>query len=282
MRLDPASQTVDVGSGPFTVSVMIDDVSNLGSYEFELQFDPQVVRFVGVEDGGFLGSTQRRLQCPAATLFIPAEGEPPNMVRYGCATLNPTPDGPSGSGRLAVVTLAPVASGHSDLTLVASTHRTGTSDILGNDLYPVSQNGSVTVTGDGPAATPQPDEPTAVPTQQYIPYVYVTPTPGGDSIFTPQPGETPMTRPLPGGAMDNPPPGALSAASDPAGASRSTGASGSSGSNGSPRAGTGPEQQKSSWPALAGGLLVAAGAGLLFFSFYLKRIPAGRGDNPKN
>lgn len=281
MRLDPPSQSVDVGGGPFNVSVMVDNVANLGAYEFELQFDPSVVRFVGVVDGGFLGSTQRQVQCPGATLIYPADGELPNTIHFACATLNPNPAGPNGSGRLAVVTLAPVASGHSDLILIASTSYTGTSDINGLDLHPTSQNGAVTITGDGPTATPLPDEPTAVPTEKYVPHVNVTPTPGGDSIFTPQPGATALTRPMPGRAIDNPPGGALEAASDPAGISRAAGGSASGSSHGSPHAGTGPEQQKSSWPAFAGGLLVAAGAGLLFLSFYLRRVPGRRNNNPK-
>ncbi len=298
MRLDPPSQNVDVGGGPFTVSVMIDNVSNLGSYEFELQFDPQVVRFVGVEDGGFLGSTQRQLQCPTATLFYPAEGEPPNMVRYSCSTLDPTPAGPDGSGRLATVTLAPVGSGYSDLTLIASTLDTGTSDITGEDFHTISQSGAVNIAGEGPTATPRPDEPTAVPTAKYVPHVYVTVTPGGGSIFTPQPGETPLTRPMPGRAIDDPPPGALAAAAPAGGVTPEYGPSDSNVDNplglsigageDQPRAAGGAlagtsqgEHESSSGPPLFADVLIAigAGAGLLFLMFYLKRIRARRNDN---
>ncbi len=285
MRLDPPSQSVDVGNGPFTVSVMIDNVTNLGSYEFEVQFDPAVVRFVGVEDGGFLGSTGRQLQCPTARLIYPAEGELPNTIHFGCATLNPTPPGPDGSGRLAVVTLAPVASGQSNLILVASTTDTGTTDVQDNGLNAVAQNGEVTITGGGPTATPAPDEPTSVPTAKFVAPVTVTPNAGANSLFTPEPGATALSRPMPGSAINNPPAGGLQAASDPAGIARAAGGSASgsaSGSSqGSPHAGTGPEQQKSSWPALAGGLLVAVGGGLLFMSFFLKRVPAQRNDHSK-
>jgi Cohesin domain len=273
MRLDPPSQTVDVGSGPFTVNVLIDNVSNLGAYEFNLVFNPRVLRFVAAEDAGFLGSTQRQVRCPTATLVVPTGGGPADTLHFGCNTFNRDPAGPNGSGQLATVTFAPVAGGHSELTLVASTGQTGTSDIMGEDLHPTSESGSVTVTGEGPAATPRPDEPTAIPTQQYVAVIHVTPTPGGDAIFTPQPGEMAMTRPMPGRGIDGPSADAVTSASDPARAS--------GGSQGSPRAGTGPEQQKSSWPALAGGLLVAAGSGLLFVSFYLKRASMRRNHNPR-
>jgi len=281
MRLDPSSQSVDVGNGPFTVSVMIDNVSGLGSYEFELQFDPSVVRFVGVEDGGFLGSTQRQVVIPCqSTLFYSNEGEPPYMIRYGCDTLNLTPAGPDGSGRLAVVTLAPVAPGHSNLTLIKSNWFTGTSDVLGADLNNDFQSGGVTITGAGPTATPA-DEPTSVPTAKYVTPVPVTPDPGAYTIFTPEPGATPLTRPMPGGPQDFSHSGALQAASDPAAIARGASGSASGSNHGSPHAGTGPEQQRSSWPALAGGLLVAAGAGLLLMSFYLKRVPSQRNTTSK-
>ncbi len=285
MRLDPAAQTVDVGNGPFNVSVLVDNVSNLGAYQFTVQFDPTVLRFVSVTDAGFLGSTQRPLDCTTPTLLYPAEDEPPNMIRYACGTIGGGSDptrGPDGSGTVAVLTFAPVSSGYSDLILnTASVTDIRGASLNGEGQDAVTQNGSVTVTGDGPTATPDPNEPTAVPTAQYVRHIYVTATPGGSNLLTPEPGQTPLTRVIPGGSVGNPPPGALQIASDPAAVSHSSGASASSSNNGSPHAGTGPEKQKSSWPALAGGLLIALGAGLLFLSFYLKRIPVRSDDDSK-
>lgn len=284
VRLDPPSQTVDVSSGDFTVNVMIDGVTNLGAYEFQMTFDPNVVRFVGVENKPFLESTGRMLYCPPATLFYDQEGELANRLRFSCATQYPTavgPDGPDGSGVLATVTFAPQGAGTSPLTLIASTDDTGTSSVDGVNLNAVGQSGEVTVVGEGPTATPKPDEPTptAVPARKYVPLVHATPDPGVDSLFTPDPGETPLSRPMPGNAMAIP---SGTSGTSGGGVSAVAGSSRGSSAGGSPRAGSGPpEGEAARWPMFAGGLLAAAGAGLLAFSILLKRGGKLSDDKPE-
>jgi hypothetical protein len=275
MRLDPPSQTVDVSSGQFTVDVIIDGVTNLGAYEFELKFDPDVVRFVGVENGPFLSSTGRALRCQIPWLVDPGTGAPPDTIHVACGTNDPSPAGPDGSGLLSTVTFAPKKAGTNPLTLIASTGDTGVSNVAGEDLHAVGQSGEVTIVGAGPTATPRPDEPTAVPTRQYGPVVHVTPTPAGDSLFATEPGEPQLTRPMPGNAMAIPNgTSGASAAANPSGGSSSVG--------GSPRAGEGPpEDGAARWPTFAGGLLAAAGAGLLAFSILLKHGGKLSDDKPE-
>lgn len=269
MRLDPPSRTVDVGSGKFTVDVVVDGVTNLGSYEFQLTFDPKVVRFVGVENEPFLGSTGRTLYCPPPTLFYDQPGEPANRLRFSCGTLDPTPAGPDGSAVLATVTFAAQGAGTSPLTLIASTDNTGTSSVDGVNLNAVSQSGEVTVVGEGPAATAEPDEPTAIPTEKYIPPIHSTPAPGVDLLLTPDPGETPMAHAMPGREMTNL--NGTSGTSGGGGSAAADSSGGSSSAGGSPRAGSGPpEDEAARWPTFAGGLLAVAGAGLLAFSILLK------------
>ncbi len=273
MRVDPPSRTVDVAGGKFTVRILIDNVSNLGSYEFELKFDPAILRVVGVGDAGFLGSSGRQVHCPGAILESSEPDKPADTLRYGCATRDPTPAGPDGSGALATVTFAPRAAGVSPLSIVSSSSITGITDVSGNPISVDSESGSVAVVGDAPPATAEPDEPTPIPTRAYIAPVVVTPTPGGDWMLTPDPGETPMSRPMPGREM-------VRRSGDTATNASDTGSGAGSSSN-SPRAGTGPEQERSSWPALAGGLLVAGGAGLLFVSFYLQQSRKRPNDRPE-
>ena len=264
MRVDPAGQSVDVGGGKFTVNIALDNVTNLGAYEFELRFDPAVIRFVGVEDADFLGSTGRQVRCPGGTLEQSEVGGPIDTLKFACATTNPTPPGPDGSGTLATITFAPRMAAHSPLTLIASSSSTGTADVWGEDMYPTSNSGEVTVVGEGPAATPEANEPTPLPTRQYAAPVHSTPTPGGDWMLTPDPGQTPISRPMPGRQMTRPSAdGVVASSSD---------SSGSSGSNrGSPIAGTGPERETSRWPMLAGLLFMGSGVFLLSFAAYLRR-----------
>jgi hypothetical protein len=264
MRVDPVSQTVDVSSGKFTVNILGDNVTNLGAYEFELKFDPDVLRFVGVEDSGFLGSSGREVHCPGGTLEQSVDGGPVDRLKFACATTNPSPPGPDGSGTLATMTFAPRKAGHSPLTLIASSSSTGTADVAGDDMHPTSSGGDVTVVGEGPAATPEPNEPTPLPTRQYVAPVQSTPTPGGDWMLTPEPGQTPMSRPMPGREMTRPSADGLAAAS--------ADSSGSSGNNrGSPIAGTGPERETSRWPILTGLLFMGGGVLLLCFAAYTRR-----------
>ena len=117
MRVDPAAQTVDVSGGKFTVNILIDNVTNLGAYDIELTFDPDILRFVGVEDAGFLGSTGRQASLPRRYLDDNDTRKPDDTLRFGCATEVATPPGPDGSGILATVTFAPRAAGNSPLDL---------------------------------------------------------------------------------------------------------------------------------------------------------------------
>jgi hypothetical protein len=267
MRVEPSSQSVDVGGGKFTVDVAVDGVTNLGAYEFELHFDPDVLRFVGVENGPFLGSTGRVLRCQTPWLVDPGTGGLPDALHFGCATNDPTPAGPNGSGLLATVTFAPKTAGTSPLTLVVEgTGIGGLADVQGGAIPVQPSSGTVTVVGTGPAATAEPDEPTAIPTKEYVEPVHATATPGGDWMFTPEPGETPMTRPMPGRQMERPSADSIAAAASPSGASSTSSA------GGSPRAGSGPPENGTPWwLRLAESLLVAGGVGLLAMSIHLNK-----------
>ena len=63
VRIEPATQTVSVGSN-VTVEVRVDNVTDLGGYEFHLAFDPNVLAFVSVSDfSTFITSTGRSSLC---------------------------------------------------------------------------------------------------------------------------------------------------------------------------------------------------------------------------
>ena len=152
VRIDPSAQQVSVGN-QFSVRVMVDDVTNLGSYEFTLHFDPSVVTYESVANGDFLGSTGRQVFCPSAIVDVDA-----GTVRFGCASTGTEP-GASGSGQLAEVTFTAAADGVSPLDLIMIS----LSDPLSVDIPASPQNGSVTVGTGTPAPPTVTPTPTATP-----------------------------------------------------------------------------------------------------------------------
>ena len=272
MKVVPASRTVDVSDGKFTVEIRVEDVSNLGDFEFGLNFDRSVLRLVKVEAGPFLGSSGRAVFCAqplylSPSLSIPSE----DALQFGCLTKTAELPGASGSGLLATVTLAPRKAGTSQLRLGLAQDKTKLVSPSGEDLSFDSQSGSVEVVGSGPTQTPEPDE-TPIPTAAFLPAVTPPATLAGPSWLTPEPGEGSLTRSLDGSY-------AAGADTSGSGASGGSGAGGGAQgtAGGSPRAGTGPpEQEATLWPTLAAVLLAAGGATSLSFAFYLRRAVSRR------
>ena len=139
-----APATVSPGTTSFQVEVQVEDIPppasgcetnsppplpdtcGLGGYEWELVYDPAVIELTdpankAMADGGFLGSTGRRVMA-CAPLLPPALNLPPGHVRFSCASddpdhAEPFTVGPSGSGLLSTVTFRAVAEGGSPLNL---------------------------------------------------------------------------------------------------------------------------------------------------------------------
>jgi len=192
--ISPASWPVSGGS--FEVQIRIENVANLGSYEWQLAFDPAILKFESAKDGGFLGSTGRAVTCQApivgpayrqgteGPVLILAEGN----VRLGCATIGLETPQPSGSGVLSIVTLSPLAGGVSNLDLAW----VSLSDPLAEDI-PSQRQGACVAIGAGATCV----TPTVAPPATPLPPV--TATPGGPPTATPTPiGPTPTpTGPIP-------------------------------------------------------------------------------------
>ena len=183
----------------FTVEVVIEGASNLGGYQFEMDFDPSIVQVVGVEDGGFLGSTGRAV--------IPTGPDIDNAVgtlTFGAVSIGAQP-GPDGEGTLAIITLEAVGVGVSSLHL----HDVMVLNTAAGEETPNVEDGQVKVVG---------------PTPTYTPTEVATATPTGTPTATSTPaapGATP-TEAVPTGAatpteMGKPTPtGAATATSTPA------------------------------------------------------------------
>jgi hypothetical protein len=195
-------------SGEFQANIEIQNVTNLGSYEWQLVFDPALLAFKSAANSSFLGSTGRM---PICQLIQPPgidkNGDtvvkepddvvvPEGNVRFACASIGLTPPGPNGAGVLTTVTLSALASGAGNLDLAwvaltepeafvsipASTQGdcvaigTGATCAIPTVAPPVTPTPHVSITPGGPTATPGALLPTATPEG---PLATPTPLPAG-------------------------------------------------------------------------------------------------------
>jgi hypothetical protein len=161
-----------------TVSVEVDNVENLGGYQFTLGFDPTLVTYEFISDADFLSSTGR-----TAIPFTP-DGEA-NQITFGAFTLASPNPGASGTGIMATATFTAIANGTLSLSLtnVILSDPSGT-QISTTTLSPLE----VAITDSAPIASPTPTA-TGGPT----PTPLTTPTP--TDIVEPTP--TPINSPTP-------------------------------------------------------------------------------------
>jgi hypothetical protein len=171
----PASQAVHVGA-QVDVEVQIDEVENLGAAEFRVEFDPSVLKYLGVESGGFIGSTGRQVLCPGAVVRAAD-------VLFGCATNSVVGlPGPSGSGLLATVHFQALAPGVSDLIWTKVGVADASVDAASIEVSGFG-TGVVQVLAEGAStpshlpSTPTPDVVRLTPTA--VPPGVATPPPGG-------------------------------------------------------------------------------------------------------
>jgi len=110
MRVDPVESVVEVGE-TFTITVMIDEASDLGAFQFDLLYITTTVTVDGVALGDFPGSTGRTV-----IPVVPIVDNQVGRARFGAWTLGSAP-GPDGTGELAIVTLMTQGVGVSTLDL---------------------------------------------------------------------------------------------------------------------------------------------------------------------
>jgi len=109
LSVQPYSRTVTAGQ-VFTVGIVVSDVVDLGGFEFTLAYSPTVVQVVSATVGTFPGSTGRTF-----TPLGPNVDSVAGTVSFGAFSLGATPQGASGSGTLAVLTLRALVEGESGL-----------------------------------------------------------------------------------------------------------------------------------------------------------------------
>ncbi len=133
ITLSPASQTMAVGDGDFTIDIKVSNAQNLGAYEVTLKFDPTVLEYVGAGDYGFLATTGRSQTCIGHGLGAATVNQYA-VVHVGCATNGLIQggqgnQGPNGDGILTQIVFKPKAAGTANLQF------DGYSDGNVNDSY---------------------------------------------------------------------------------------------------------------------------------------------------
>ena len=181
VRLEPADSVVGLNK-TFTVQVMIEEVNDLGAFQFELAYDSSILQVQEATLGDFLGSTGRSM-VPAGPEVNNAEGR----VTLGAISLG-SAAGPSGTGVLAAITCIAHGEGRTALELREV-------QVLDTAVSAqrVTVEGGQVVVGDAEAPTPA-----------------ATPIPAPTS--TPEAADTPPATPLP-----SPTPLATPAATGPSG-----------------------------------------------------------------
>lgn len=110
MRIVAPTESISEGDKDVPFEVYVDNVTNLASFQFVMQFDPDVFEFASAQQGPFLGSSEREVVCPDTVSDA-------GSLRFSCNTLRDVPAGPDGSGHVATILLNAKGSGSSEVTL---------------------------------------------------------------------------------------------------------------------------------------------------------------------
>jgi len=106
--VDPTEKSVTLGITE-TVDVVIRGATNMGGYQFSIDFDPTKIQIVDVEDGSFLGSTGRGV-------FPVGPDISDGTLTFGAVSFG-TETGPDGEGTLATITFEAIGLGDTTLHL---------------------------------------------------------------------------------------------------------------------------------------------------------------------
>ncbi|MBI4570640.1 MAG: hypothetical protein HY723_01720, partial [Chloroflexi bacterium] len=147
MRLDPAALKITAApSTSLTIDVVVEEVTDLGAFEFEFAFDSAFVKLEGIRIGPFLGSTDRPVTCQQRTMDS-------QRIMFGCNTFQSSPPGATGTGVVAHIdlTVQNQAVGETSLRL----NKCSAADVLGASI-PLNGCKDTKFTVNAPTPTPTP------------------------------------------------------------------------------------------------------------------------------
>ncbi|NIM94590.1 MAG: hypothetical protein GTO18_12895 [Anaerolineales bacterium] len=120
----------------FAIEIVIDDFTDLGGFEFELSYDPALLKPTEATVDGLLGSTGRTVE----VLGWDVDGVA-GVISFGGATHGSTLPGPDGGGVIARFTFQALAIGESELDI----QNPLLTDVVGDVSVPVDQDGSISI-----------------------------------------------------------------------------------------------------------------------------------------
>lgn len=101
--------------------------TGLGSFEFTVDFNSDVVSVIDVTEGPFLGSTGRSTTCTSPVITA-------TSVNLSCNSLGASPDGPLGSGVLATIKFVPVTTFGAKTSTTLTFAKSHITDVSGDVL----------------------------------------------------------------------------------------------------------------------------------------------------
>jgi general secretion pathway protein D len=108
LSVSPTSSDLLIGD-PFTLDVSVENVTDLYAFQFNITFDPTVLRVDDVLEGAFLSSG-------GPTLFVPDINQMLGSLTFTASLIGPV-SGVSGHGVLATLAFTTIAPGTGSVTL---------------------------------------------------------------------------------------------------------------------------------------------------------------------
>ena len=113
--------------------------TGLGSFEFTVNYNPEVVSVLDVTEGPFLSSSGRATICTAPVITT-------TSVNFSCNSFTSAPDGPLGSGVLATIKFVPATTFGSKTSTIFTFAKSHITDISGDvPISHVALDGSMLV-----------------------------------------------------------------------------------------------------------------------------------------
>lgn len=185
LSANPPTITVNAQS---TLTLALSNSSNLGAFEFSLNFDTNKVQIDSVQYDPFITSSGRTA-IPVGPIIDTSSG----TITYGVSTIGANP-GVSGNGSLALITLTGLQAGVADFSLASLT----VADINGTPISTSLPNSTQITIQSITSPTPSPTQSPVI-----TPTLSPSPTPTTTPFVSPTPSNLPTPFPTPSSSSAN-------------------------------------------------------------------------------